>query len=311
MSDALYGPTGFYSTGGSAGRRGDFITSPEVGPLFGTVIAAFLDAEWVTAGRPDRFDVIEVGAGPGTLARTVLAAGPECGEALRYTAVEVSDAQRERHPDGVMSVAQVPDGELSGVVLANELLDNLPFRLAVYDGSWREAFVVAGSEVLSAPFNPSPSVLPDAASHGARAPLVDSASRFVIDVLGRLSGTLVLFDYFTATTAELVSRPWRDWLRTYRAHERGGHYLAAPGSQDITCEVPLDQLPTPDAVRSQAHWLALHGIDDLVDEGRRLWMEQASRPGLEAMRMRSRISEAEALTDSTGLGGFTVAEWRR
>ena len=58
--------------GGSAGRRGDFITSPEVGPLFGVVIARYLDAEWERIGRPDPFTVVDVGAGPGTLARSVL-----------------------------------------------------------------------------------------------------------------------------------------------------------------------------------------------------------------------------------------------
>jgi hypothetical protein len=56
--------------------------------------------------------------------------------------------------------------------------------------------------------------------------------------------------------------------------------------------------------------LQLRGIDDLVEEGKRTWVEQASRPGLEAMKMRSRISESEALLDLDGLGSFLVAEWR-
>ena len=61
---------------GRAGRRGDFITSPEVGPLFGAVVARALDAWWAEAGEPDVFTVVEAGAGPGTLARSVLAAAP-------------------------------------------------------------------------------------------------------------------------------------------------------------------------------------------------------------------------------------------
>ena len=316
MARALYGPSGFYTSGGRAGRRGDFLTSPEVGPLFGAVVARFLDAEWRRMGEPSEFTVVDAGAGPGGLARSVLGAAPACARAMRYVAVDVSDAQREQHPAEVESVATLPDGPFDGVIIANELLDNLPFRLAVFDDGWREAFVVelpGGRlvEELSAPFDPVPPMLPHTAPLGARAPLQDAAGAWVDDARARLrSGTLVAIDYCSATTAGLAIRPWREWLRTFRQHERGGHYLADAGRQDITTEVAIDQLPEPDAVRSQSQWLQFHGIDELVGEGRRYWQEHASAPDLAAMKMRSRISESEALLDPTGLGGFTVLEWR-
>lgn len=320
MDDALYGRTGFYTQSGSAGRRGDFLTSPEVGPLFGAVIAHHLDAEWRRIGEPDVFTVIDAGAGPGTLARSVLTAGPDCAAAMRYVAVEVSAAQRERHPDGIESIdsiaAAVPDGPFDGVIIANELLDNLPFRLAVFDQGWREAFVEAGgdgthTERLGAAFDPVPPMLASIASLGARAPLVDRAAAWIDDARSRLrSGSLLVIDYGVAHTGELAMRPWRDWLRTYRGNQRGEHYLRAPGTQDITTDVPFDQLPEPDSLRTQAQFLQLRGIDELVEEGRRVWSEQAARPGLEAMRMRSRVGESEALLDPVGLGGFLVAEWR-
>ena len=59
----------------------------------------------------------------------------------------------------------------------------------------------------------------------------------------------------------------------------------------------------------QAGWLRAHGIDALVEEGKRVWEERKHLGDLEAMRARSRVNEAAALTDSSGLGTFTVLEW--
>ena len=89
---ALYdADDGFYARGDRAGRQGDFITSPEVGPLFGAVLARALDAWWDGLGAPTR-SWSEYGAGRGVLAGSVAAAEPRCRAALRYLAEERGDA---------------------------------------------------------------------------------------------------------------------------------------------------------------------------------------------------------------------------
>ncbi|MEY2966048.1 MAG: hypothetical protein RLY50_98, partial [Actinomycetota bacterium] len=216
----------------------------------------------------------------------------------------------------VVSVAEMPANIDTGVVVANELFDNLPFDLWVFDGGWRLAQVTASgdafSEVLVA--EPVPSCLPTRAPHGARAPVHTAATTWLAGALSCIEkGSLLAFDYCTALTAEVAQMPWRDWLRTYSGHERGGHYLRAVGTQDITTQVCIDQLATvrePDAVRTQSQFLKLWGIDDLVDEGKRAWEAAAAAPTLAAMKMRSRVSESEALLDGSGLGAFNVLEWR-
>ena len=317
MQLALYGEGGFYTTGGRAGRRGGgFITSPEVGPLFGTVIARALDAWWKELGLPSRFDVVECGAGPGTLARSILAAQPECFGAMHYVAVEISASQRALHPQGVESRETMPDGPITGVILANELLDNLPFRLFVFDGMWMEAFVSQASsgqfvEVLRTP-DEIPSCLPQTAPLGSRAPVQEAAASWVRNTLLKINqGRLLLFDYCSPSTVEISLTPWREWLRTYRDQDRGTHYLSDPGSQDITTQVMLDQLPSGSLTSTQTDFLTQWGIDKLVREGSTYWESMKHAPDVTAMKMRSRSTEVNALTDSSGLGGFDANVWKK
>jgi SAM-dependent MidA family methyltransferase len=351
VAAALYDPDGgFYTAGGRAGRGGDFLTSPEVGPLFGQILARALDAWWRAAGEPGVFVVVEAGAGPGTLARSVLNAAPACAGALRYVLVEPSAAQRalqaERLPleDPVAAFASAPDDDeearprsdpppgpivvslaelprLAGpcIVVANELLDNLPFGLAERRaGGWDEVCVgVDGPALVEVlvPMTADEGAVLDrrapGAPTGARVPLQRAAAGWVHDAiaLAGSGGRVVALDYAT-TTADLAARPWTEWGRTYRRHERGGPALEGLGEQDITCEVAIDQLGVaPTSNRSQADWLRAHGLDELVAEGRRIWQERAATGDLAAVRARSRVGEAEALTDPAGLGAFRVLEW--
>jgi SAM-dependent MidA family methyltransferase len=311
---ALYGEHGFYSVTGRAGRRGDFLTSPEVGPLFGTVIARALDEWWVELGCPAPFRVVEIGAGPGTLARSVLASGARCIDTLRWIAVERSPAQRGLHPSAIESRIDLPTDPVH-VVIGNEVLDNVPFRLLVNDGGWKESHVAVAGERFVEVLRPFTGTrhLPTDAPHGARIPLQDEAVELIRACRRLVSvGHMLFFDYCTPTTDNLARMPWREWLRTYRQHDRGGHYLDAPGEQDITCQVVLDQViggVDGAGVTTQAAFLGRWGVDALVDEGRRAWEAAASRPSVAALRMRSRVRESEALLDPHGLGGFTVMHW--
>lgn len=332
---ALYGPGGFYSSTGAAGRKADFLTSPEVGPLFGAVVARALDGCWDALDRPRSFVVVEGGAGAGELARAVLAAAPTCATALRWVCVERSAPLRALAASSlpveptaqvlggagggpvVAVVEDLPTGPLTGVVVANELLDNLPpvvaertahgwaeVRVGARDGRLAEVLVPSADIARSAP-----RWAPAAAAPGMRLPLVRRAARWVERARGVLDvGWVVSFDYGATTTAELAGRGFEGWLRTYRGHGRGGGWLEDLGRQDITCDVPADQLQ-PAIVETQAAWLRRWGIDELAAAARRTWHERAALGDLTALMARSRVGEAAALTDEAGLGAFLVLQW--
>lgn len=354
---ALYAPgVGFYAAEGEAGRQGDFLTSPELGPLFGAVVARALDHWWEELGAPDPFVVIEAAAGVGTLAKAVLRSRPACAPALRYLLVERSDRLRERQssvlpvepaatvlgpmgpiddeddegghalPGGgprVASLGELPVGSFTGVVLANELLDNLPFTLLERTATgWGEVRVAeaAGGDGFTEVLTPAEAndaelaerLAPDAPA-GARIPLQAAAVDWLRTALRTLRrGRVVLVDY-ASTTPQLALRPQEEWLRTYRGGQRGGPVLQRPGTQDITVEVCVDQLArlqAPAADLLQHEFLRDHGIAFLVDEARAAWQAAAARPDLDALKARSRVGEAEALQDPAGLGAFRVLEWQ-
>ena len=296
MARCLYGPDGFYATSGIAGRsRGDFITSPEVGPLFGAVLANAIDGWWDALGQPEPFTVYDVGCGPGTLFKAIRSARPD----RPWNLIGVDTVASPGADIGELS------DDLSGsVVIANELLDNLPFRVLVGDADGTAEVFVTGDP-------PAESLVPvdgvRTVGAGTRVPQLDAANQWVTSVLERSPAVVCLFDYGTATTGELAARG--GWLRTYRNHQRGSDPYVAPGSCDITTDIAWDQLPTPDTLEHQADFLRRWGIDELVEEGREYWREHASRPDLTAIRMRSRVSESEALLDPDGLGNWWTASW--
>jgi SAM-dependent MidA family methyltransferase len=368
LEAALYGPAGFYTGGGGAGRQRDFLTSPEVGPLFGAVVAGAVDAAWVRWGRPDPWVVVEAGAGAGSLAASVLAAGPACAAALRYIAVERSPALRaaaadllpvedpaqilgprmgqapdpgdEDPADGpawaagvgplVTVVADLPAVEVNGLVIANELLDNLAFDLyRRRGGTWHEVRVgldgtgldgtgLGGSGLaeLEVPASAErvtrlDALVPDP-PEGCLVPWESGALGWLRRALGVLTrGQLVIFDY-ARPTAELARLPVGAWLRTYRGGGPGGERLDGLGGQDITVDVAVDQLGLvrpPTRVEQQADWLDRHGMAALEAAAASRWRAGAARGDLQALADRSRVGEAAILRDRRGLGGFTVCEW--
>ncbi|MEX1009116.1 MAG: SAM-dependent methyltransferase [Acidimicrobiia bacterium] len=357
VEEALYGDGGFFTRAKGAGRRGlDFVTSPEVGTLFGALVARALDEFWDELHAPDPYLVVEAGAGRGRLAADVLASQPRCGPALRYVLVERSEALRAEQrellvlepfedalgpviPDGdgppapvadvgpiATSLGELPAVPLTGVVLANELLDNLPFRVVERSADgWSEVRVGITEDAFEEDVIPAAPALATEADHvasgdvpvGTRLPVPTGARDWLLGCAAVLRGTLLIVDY-AASAAELMERGQAGWLRTYREHRRGASPIVAPGEQDITADVPLEYLVhaasaaglTLERECTQAEWLRELGVEELVADARAQWDARAHVGDLEALRHRSRVTEAAALLDPAGLGAHRVLVFR-
>lgn len=328
---ALYEPgVGFYDTGGAAGRRADFLTSVELGPLFGACLARRLDALWDEAGRPATWTLVDAGSGPGTLVRTVIAAQPRCAPTLDVIVVERSGRQREGHAEligwadarGVRVASQehLPE-RICGVIVAHELLDNLAARVVQRQGErveelWAEAGP-AGGDAIELSWRPVEPADARRLETGAwwgdvpeRAPVPwgEAWHRWVSDASARLdTGRMIVVDYGARTTAELAGR--EGWLRTYADGAVGTDPVENLGRRDLTSDVGFDQLPPPDRLTTQAEALAAWGIDELVRAARTRLAERPGTMDLSWARDTSVLNEAPALIDPGGLGGFLVAEW--
>ena len=324
---ALYDPDlGFYATHGRSGRGGgDFITSPSIGGLFGRCLAAFVDAEWDRLGQPADFTVVDVGAGVGALTRSLIAAVPRCLEVTRFVLVEISASQRMAHDELIEwaakrggSVESLASGDrfdatpIYGVVIGNELLDNLGVRVVAGTsaGGLVEAYV---SRTRQMEWQSTELARPHGASvpaDGVPFPVHERGATEIDRWVSRVAGgSVVMIDYGAETTAEIALRD--GWLRTYAAHSVGTDPFESIGERDITVDVAFDQLPPPTSLQHQADSLRDWGLDHLVEQAKEQVDMLAASGGLDWIRARSVVSEASALTDPAGLGGFWVAIWSK
>lgn len=345
MADELYGEDGFYTLGGGAGRTRDYLTSPEVGDLFGYVIADYIDSWYDSLEIDTPAIVVEAGCGPGSLAASIARAGMRNAEMIEYFLVDRSPIHLETADTKLSSMStdytwstysRIPECDLPTLVIANELFDNLVFDIGrttdvyrPYDpdktkvGEWAAKFGIFGN-IDALRGSDVPHDLGD-----FRIPLHTGMVEWLSELNEATSNvtdlTLLILDYMKS----VIDMHDENWLRLYADNRRivgVENVLAALNSGfkgDITTDVTKEDVRvlldtegfSKVTMTTQSEWLTKHGIDIFC-----VSIEQPSQYNrLEAMvrgndapiRAESFSHERDVLTDENGLGAFSVVSARR
>ena len=294
MDLALYHPTlGYYSRAPRrTGRAGDFYTSVDVSAQFGALLATQIDEMYrllAATGRPV-FDLVEVGAGNGQLARDLLDAAestyPELYAATRLALVETSAAARAAQPETLghhqtrlcASAPSIQD-QVCGTILANELLDALPTHaVAMTSDGLREIYIdTDGNHFVERTGPPSSPALGDYLARldvdlapGWRGEVNLAAVEWMHAAAQQLErGFMILIDYGHTATELYTQGHSGGTLTTFRRHLVGAAgddphqpvgppWLAHPGEQDITAHVDLTSV----AAAAKAEGLETLGLLD-------------------------------------------------
>ena len=281
---------------------------------------------WAVGAQRTRSPVlIEIGAGSGSLLEKLAPVWFDVE--LEVYAVEVSNDARDAItrllPDVnvVASFEQLPKGS-DAVVVANEVLDNLPAALArckgdgwveiavdVLDGELSLVDVPARSDVISWCDEVFDDV-PDGAVVS-----VQLAARFFVEgVLKRFEHVLMCIIDYGASASDLAQRDPTSVVRTYKTHRTGYDWLEHPSETDITVDVNVTaiervarSLGARVSTTSQRDFLIEQDVDELIGDTAAMERRHAaSGQIMEQLVSRSERVGLEALLDPEGLGAFRV-----
>jgi len=278
MDLALYAPgVGYYARADQrSGRTGDFVTSVDMGPVFGALLAWQFADMWSRlggdAGGPARLDLVEAAAGNGRLSRDILDAAdrrhPAFYGAVAAHLVERSPSARAAQhatlashlPRVASSSAEVP-ASFEGILFANELLDAFPVHVVqMSDAGLGEIYVGLDGdrlvERLAAPSTPAlAAYLGDAGvtlEPGMRGEINLGAVAWIADVASRLRrGFILLIDYGYEAPALYSAARAQGTLAAYHrhlvdvpdsAHRATPAWLVDPGGRDLTSHVDLTSI---------------------------------------------------------------------
>jgi len=305
MDMCLYYPDyGYYMKNSTKiGKAGDFYTSPHLHPLFGVMLAKQVQEMWEIMDKPDDFNIVEMGAGMGYLAKDMLeylkVSGVRCQVSrkekevfkhLKYTIIELNPAIKSKQQelladfkDKVNWISHLDElTSVKGCFLSNELLDAFPIRLVEMEDELKEIFVsLNGNDLIEIKMPSSIEVknyfkefcieLP----YGYRTEVNLRAKDWLRAVSNKLSeGFILTIDYGYSAKDYYSEDRDRGTLLCYFRHRINENPYENIGEQDITAHVNFSSLKKwaeelhvkSIGFCSQGTYLVSLGIDEAINE---------------------------------------------
>jgi NADH dehydrogenase [ubiquinone] 1 alpha subcomplex assembly factor 7 len=293
LTDPHYG---YYTTKKHViGSEGDFITSPEISPAFGEMIAIWCIESWKNMGSPEKLNIVELGPGKGTLAHSILLAAkqiaPDFCESVTFNFIEASDVlqgmQKEKvdslkiniNASWYKSMELFPRKIGPTIFIAHEFFDAMPVYQFIYvEGKgWHEVivdwddnekkFVLGMNQTVAAALMNSS--LPKDAVHNQRHELCPDGVRVAVDIGKRIiedDGALLMIDYGPD------SQNPQDSIRGIQNHKFVPFY-ENPGNIDVTADVDFkafgelfEQMGLQFKIDNQSNFLLSLGIAARFDK---------------------------------------------
>ncbi len=263
MQHALYAPDlGYYVSGlAKFGAAGDFVTAPEISPIFSRVLAVQVADALRQFNAVAERNILEVGAGTGSLAVNVLRKLQELGQLpTNYYILDVSDDLRDRQSEAIQDALPsffervvwldgLPE-RFDGVVIANEVLDALPVeRFTKQVGSVMQRRVACENDELCWQIAVAPTYLSAAVvslenalgvafNDGYTSEVAFSQRAWISDIAKSLNqGLIFIFDYGVSQREYYAIDRQDGWLRCHFRHYAHSDPLRLPGIQDLTAWV--------------------------------------------------------------------------
>jgi SAM-dependent MidA family methyltransferase len=260
MELALHEPgLGYYAAGArKLGRGGDFVTAPELTPVFGRALARQV-REVLQPGE----GVLEFGAGSGVLAEVLISELPGVSYEILETSPELKERQQRKLGDRARWLNRLPR-KFRGVMVANEVLDAMPVHAIAWSDRPAAGEVLRHAQQI------------EMRSPGRYESELALLARLWMRSLGRIleRGALLVLDY--GFPAREYFHPQRSMgtLACHYRHRAHGDPFFLPGLQDITAHVDFSALARAAAdgglavlgYTAQAQFLVNCGITGLLGE---------------------------------------------